>query len=66
MPVFAKSLLRRIASDLAEKPLNPGEMRSIPKMAPYHVSAEPCHGDSKPLFTIELEGKPYYIYYFAG
>lgn len=66
MAVFAKPLLKRIASDLAERPLEPGELRHIPKMGPYHVSADAAHAGAKPLFVIDVEEKTYYIYYVVA
>lgn len=66
MLVIAKTLLKRIAADLSERPLPPGEMRRIPRMGPHYISADPEHGGMKWLFAIEVAGKPYFIYYFPG
>lgn len=63
MPVFAKHLLKRIEADLIENPLAPGELRLIPKMAPYCISAEPEHAGTKWLFAIDVVGKRYFIHY---
>ncbi len=65
MAVFAKSLLKRIASDLAERPLGPGELRRIPMMGTYHISADRVLGETKPMFAVDVEGQPYYIYYLV-
>ena len=65
MPVIAKTLLKRIVADLAERPLAPGEMRRIPKMGPHYISADSEHEGTKWLFKIEAEGKPYFIYYIT-
>lgn len=63
MPVIAKTLLKRIAADLAERPLAPGEMRRILKMGPHYISADPEYEGARWMFEIEVVGKPYFIYY---
>jgi len=61
--LIAKSLLKRIAADLAANPLARSEFRPIARMGGYYISLKPIFGDSRPMFSPEIDGQVCHIYY---
>ncbi len=63
MATITKTLLKRIAADLAGHPLRTGEFRPIAKMGAYYISRESAFDGLKWLFTMEIDGQNHYIFY---
>lgn len=61
--VIAKSLLKRLAVDLADNPLVRGEFRPIAKMRDYYISLEPAIDNRRSMLSPEIDGRTYHIYY---
>lgn len=63
MATITKALLRRIAANLAVRPLEQGEFRPIAKMGGYYISLEPTLDERKSMFSLYINGSVCHIYY---
>lgn len=63
MATISKILKKRIASDIAASPLQESEFRPLAKMAGYFISLIPIWENAKPMFDLDIDGKPHHIFY---
>ena len=63
MAAIAKNLLKRIAEDVAQTPLQEQEFRGIANMGGYFISLQSEWEEMKPMFSTMINKQTLYIYY---
>ncbi len=58
----SKQLMEMLQQLLLKEPLKQGELRRIPGMGSHRASLSPTHEGKTHFFSIEIGGKPIYIY----